>query len=143
MQSFLAAFQPNLDRLVRILSFVETDWFVSGIISLRGLLQFVNSHSRARPDGDARLLRKRLGELPAVDENGAGYAHQKNVQADAYSRPQVNLEERLTQPEALRPMQPFFPGAHLALPTKDVSRHNQKCTAYDISPTGEESFPPM
>ena len=51
-------------------------------------------------------------QLNAVDQDGAGHGDHGDVQADGDAGPQVNLEERLSNPDVLRTLQPALPECH-------------------------------
>ena len=64
---------------------------------------FGDGHGRPR-GGDV--------ELVAEHENAAGDAHQQHVEADADPAPEMDLKNRLAQPEALRLRHPLPPPSH-------------------------------
>ena len=75
---------------------------------------------RPEPATIGGFERERPDELRAVNKHAAGNADQQDMEADAYSRPQVNLEECPPYPQAPGVSHPSFQKSHLPLPLEFI-----------------------
>ena len=109
--SFVAAFQYNVVRLIGALRLANVIHFIGRVGALRVLRQFVGAHPVAGRSYDYYFPRV----VPLVHNRAAGDADGQNVESNSQANPQMNLEKRLANPQTLGTLKPSLPGCDFRL----------------------------
>src|SRR5579863_4238814 len=117
-----ALLQPDLGGLIGALGFKQKRDRIAGIVAMGDVPELVLRQPDALHGDFLGTVAQSFEDFVAEDDGAAADTDKDHVKAQADTGPQVDLEQRLAEPDALRPPQPLLPKGH---PTYDMRERSR------------------